>query len=150
MWAESCLFDNTSRAELYLPILSLHLTPFIYVAKKIRSDHQARQQTERSWAFRKRGERILQRSPYERKRVGMLMLSVVEEALGPLKPAFEADGARLEVGSVEGNTVTINVLVNPNTCRECVLPAPQLERLFRQALQEREISCDVRVIFIET
>ena len=80
----------------------------------------------------------------------MLMLSVVEEALSPLKPAFEADGARLEVGSVEGNTVTINVLVNHNTCRECVLPAPQLERLFRQALQEREISCDVRVIFIET
>jgi hypothetical protein len=78
------------------------------------------------------------------------MISVVEQALSPLKPAFEADGARLEVGSVEGNTVTINILVNNNTCRDCLLPAPQLERLFRQALLEREIACDVRVIFVET
>ena len=78
------------------------------------------------------------------------MLSVVEQVLSPLKPAFEADGARVEVGGVDGNTVTINVFVNHNTCRDCLLPVPQLESLFRQALLEREIACDVRVIFVET
>jgi len=75
---------------------------------------------------------------------------VVEEALSALKPGFEADGARVEVGSIEGNSVTINVFVNDNTCRDCLLPVPQLEILFRQALLEREIACDVRVSFIET
>lgn len=75
---------------------------------------------------------------------------VVEQALGPLKPAFEADGAHLELGGVEQNTVTINVFVNDKTCRECILPEPQLEVLFRQALIEREIACDIRVILIET
>ncbi len=75
---------------------------------------------------------------------------VVEEALSALKPAFEADGARVEVGPIEGSSVTINVLVNDKTCRDCLLPAPQLEILFRQALLEREIACDVRVSFVET
>ncbi len=75
---------------------------------------------------------------------------VVEEALRPLKPAFEADGARVEVGAIEGSSVTINVFVNDKTCRDCLLPAPQLEIVFRQALLEREIACDVRVTFIET
>jgi hypothetical protein len=75
---------------------------------------------------------------------------VVEEALSELKPGFEADGARVEVGSVEGSRVTINVFVNDKTCRDCLLPAPQLEILFRQALLERETACDVRVNFIET
>jgi hypothetical protein len=78
------------------------------------------------------------------------MLSIVEDVLIPFKPAFEADGARVEVGGVEGNMVTINVFVDSNTCRDCLLPAPQLQRLFRQALLEREIACDVRVIFVET
>jgi hypothetical protein len=84
----------------------------------------------------------------------MLMSSVdplvVEQALSGLKPGFEADGARVEVGLVEGSSVTINVFVNDKTCRDCLLPAPQLEILFRQALLEREIACDVRVTFIET
>lgn len=75
---------------------------------------------------------------------------VVEQALAELKPAFEADGARVEVGSVAGSSVIVNVFVNDKTCRDCLLPAPQLEILFRQALLEREIACDVRVSFIET
>lgn len=75
---------------------------------------------------------------------------VVEQAVSALKPAFEADGARMEVGSVEGSTVLINVFVNDQTCRDCLLPASELETLFRQALLEREIACDVRVSFIET
>ncbi len=75
---------------------------------------------------------------------------VVEEALRPLQPAFEADGARVEVGPIEGSSVTINVLVNDETCRDCLLPDPQLEILFRQALLERGIACDVRVSLVET
>ena len=75
---------------------------------------------------------------------------VVEQALSALRPAFEADGARVEVGCIEGSSVAINVFVNDNTCRDCLLPAPQLEVLFRQALLEHEIACDVRVRFIET
>ena len=75
---------------------------------------------------------------------------VVEQALSALKPGFEADGARVEVESIEGCSVTINVFVNDNTCRGCLLSAPQLEVLFGQALLERQIACDVRVRFIET
>lgn len=90
----------------------------------------------------------------ECKTVWILMSSVdprvVELALDELKPGFEADGARVEVGSVEGSCVTINVFVNDKTCRDCLLPAPELEILLRQALLEREIACDVRVSFIET
>ncbi len=75
--------------------------------------------------------------------------AVVEQALAPLRPAFEADGARMEVGTVEKGTVTVSLFINEETCRECLLPPPQLEILFRQALAENGMSCDVRVIFIE-
>jgi hypothetical protein len=75
--------------------------------------------------------------------------AAVEQALAALKPAFEADGARMEVGNIEDRSVIVNIFVNRTTCRECLLPAPQLEVLFRQALLESEITCNVRVIFIE-
>jgi hypothetical protein len=75
---------------------------------------------------------------------------VVEQALAALKPAFEADGARLEVGTLEKGRVTINVFVNGDTCRECLLPVPQLEILFRQVLLELDDRCEVRVTLIES
>ncbi len=74
---------------------------------------------------------------------------VVEQALAPLKPAFEADGARIEVGTIEKDTLTVNLFINQDTCRECLLPLPQIETLFRQALLDKGMSCDVRVIFVE-
>ncbi len=55
----------------------------------------------------------------------------------------------MEVGAIEKGAVTVNLFVNQDTCRECLLPAPQLETLFRQALLENGMSWEVRVVFIE-
>lgn len=76
--------------------------------------------------------------------------AVVEEAIETLKSGFEADGASLEVGEVDQGTLTINVHVNDKTCRECLLPAPELELLIRQALLDEGINTGaIRVQFIE-
>ena len=76
--------------------------------------------------------------------------AAVEEAIETLKSGFEADGASVEVGEVDRGTVTINVHVNDKTCRECLLPTPELELLIRQALLDKGIkSGAVRVQLIE-
>lgn len=74
----------------------------------------------------------------------------VEETIEPLKAGFEADGASLEVGEIDQGTVTIKVHVNQKTCRECLLPAPELELLIRQALLDKGINAGaVRIQLVE-
>ncbi len=75
---------------------------------------------------------------------------LVEEALQALKSAFDADGARMEIGAIDQNTISINLHVNKNTCRECLLPVPELELLIREALLDKGIdSHEIRVQFME-
>ncbi len=86
------------------------------------------------------------------KPVGTPVISkpAVEEAIETLKSGFEADGASVEVGQIDQDTITIHLHLNDKTCRECLLPAPELELLIRQALLDKGINTGaVRVEFIE-
>lgn len=72
----------------------------------------------------------------------------VEEALEPLRAAFTADGVRLQVECIDNHSIMINVVCGEETCRECILPAPQLQGVFRRALADRGISVDTVSVMV--
>ena len=81
----------------------------------------------------------------------MLNKATVKKAIAPLEEGFVSDGIKLEVGEIEGNSVTIRLLVTPEACRECMMPLPHLEKLFQQCLQSEEIQdVQVRVVVDES
>ena len=45
---------------------------------------------------------------------------VVKSALEPLEESFASDGSKIEISSIEGNTVNIKIVVFPGGCRECI------------------------------
>lgn len=61
---------------------------------------------------------------------------VVKSALEPLEESFESDGSKIEISSIEGNTVNIKIVVSPGGCRECILPADYLEGMFKNTIEE--------------
>ncbi len=81
----------------------------------------------------------------------MLNKATVKKAIAPLEEGFVSDGIKLEVGEIEGNSVTIRLLVTPEACRECMMPPPHLEKLFLQCLRgEGGQDAQVRVIVDES
>ncbi len=81
----------------------------------------------------------------------MLNKATVKKAIAQLEEGFVLDGIKLEVGEIEGNLVTIRLLVTPEACRECMMPLPHLEKLFQQCLQGEEIQdVQVRVVVDES
>jgi Fe-S cluster biogenesis protein NfuA len=61
---------------------------------------------------------------------------VVKSALEPLEESFASDGSKIEISSIEGNTVNIKIVVFPGGCRECILPADYLEEMFKNNIEE--------------
>ncbi|MDD4493951.1 MAG: hypothetical protein PHV32_06330 [Eubacteriales bacterium] len=60
----------------------------------------------------------------------------VKSALEPLEESFASDGSKIEISSIEGNTVNIKIVVFPDGCRECILPADYLEEMFKNSIEE--------------
>ena len=59
-----------------------------------------------------------------------------QQALEKLRPGFQADGMDLEVGAIEpAGTVEVKVLMGPNACEECLLPAATLAQFFLAAMR---------------
>ena len=80
----------------------------------------------------------------------MIDKGIVEKAISPMRDAFAADGAGVEVGKIEGDSVTIRLLVGPETCRECMMPTPLLEQIFQQSLMDEGIeNVQVQVEVVE-
>lgn len=66
----------------------------------------------------------------------MVNEEVVKTALEPLEESFASDGSKIEIVSVEGNTVNIKIVVFPGGCRECILPPDYLEEMFKTNIEE--------------
>lgn len=69
---------------------------------------------------------------------------VVKSALEPLEESFASDSSKIEISSIEGNTVNIKIVVFPGGCRECILPVDYLEEMFKNSIEE-EAEEDVQV-----
>lgn len=59
-----------------------------------------------------------------------------EAALGGLREGFQADGADLELVSIEAGVARVRLLVSEATCLECIVPGPILEQVVSASLRE--------------
>ncbi|MBI3968744.1 MAG: NifU family protein [Chloroflexi bacterium] len=64
------------------------------------------------------------------------MRDQIEGVLEKFRPGFQADGADLALGNVDGGNVEVKLLVGPNTCEECMLPPDQLEKMFEMSIKQ--------------
>jgi Fe-S cluster biogenesis protein NfuA len=51
----------------------------------------------------------------------------VQAILEGLRPAFQANGADLELREITADSVRVHILFGPDACRECILPPESLE-----------------------
>ena len=80
----------------------------------------------------------------------MIDKSILKNALAPLEAGFESDGMKVAVGEIEENRVVIRLLLTPTACRECLMPIPHLEKLFKQSLLDEGIKeIQVRVVVVD-
>ena len=66
-----------------------------------------------------------------------LDVETVSEALASLRAGFEADGVRLMVDTASLERVVVRLVLTPETCAECIVPTPVLERIIATALRDR-------------
>ena len=66
-----------------------------------------------------------------------------EAALSGLREGFQADGADLELVSVDGVRARVRLVITDETCQECILPGdmlkPMLETTLRGACPELDV-----------
>jgi hypothetical protein len=80
----------------------------------------------------------------------MIDKATVEKAIAPLGEGLASDGIGMAVGEIEGNSVTIKLLVGPKTCRECMMPSDMMEQLFQQCIADEGVpGAQVRVVIVE-
>jgi Fe-S cluster biogenesis protein NfuA len=58
-----------------------------------------------------------------------------EAALSSLCECFQADGANLELVSVESATARVRLVFPDETCQECTLPGSMLQPIFETTLR---------------
>lgn len=57
-------------------------------------------------------------------------------ALEGLREGFQADGADLELVSVEGPRARVRLVVTDQTCQECIVPPPLLQQILEAQLRQ--------------
>jgi Fe-S cluster biogenesis protein NfuA len=57
-------------------------------------------------------------------------------ALEGLREGFQADGADLELASVEGAKARVRLIVGDETCMECIVPPPLLQQILEAQLRQ--------------
>ncbi len=62
---------------------------------------------------------------------------MVAEALAPLRAGFEADGADLAVDAASPERVVVRLVMMTETCADCIVPTPMLERMISTTLRAR-------------
>jgi len=60
----------------------------------------------------------------------------VRGAIDGLRSAFQADGADLDVRAVEGDTATVELVLSPDACLECIVSASVLTGILTSAVQK--------------
>ena len=66
-----------------------------------------------------------------------VVLEAYQEALAKLRPGFQADGMDLIIGSIDPTgTVDVKVVMGPDACEECLMPAENLARFFLAAVRK--------------
>jgi Fe-S cluster biogenesis protein NfuA len=73
----------------------------------------------------------------------MTLQQRAEEALSGLREGFQADGADLELVSVDGVTARVRLVVTDETCQECIVPCPLLQQVLEAALRRECPEIDV-------
>lgn len=66
----------------------------------------------------------------------MTALEQAEQALNGLREGFQADGADLELVSLEGGVARVKLLLTDATCMECIVPGPILEQVISASLKQ--------------
>ena len=66
----------------------------------------------------------------------MTALEQAEAALAGLREGFQADGADLELVSLEGGVARVRLLVTDETCLECIVPGPILQQVISASLRQ--------------
>ena len=66
----------------------------------------------------------------------MTQLEQAERALGGLREGFQADGADLELISLEAGVARVRLLITEETCMECIVPGPILEQVIGASLRQ--------------
>ena len=60
----------------------------------------------------------------------------VDAALAGLREGFQADGADLEVLSVESGVARVRLVVTDETCLECIVPGPILQQVVEASVKQ--------------
>lgn len=76
----------------------------------------------------------------------MMVKTEVFDALAGVRQGLQADGADLEIDSVEDDVATVRLLFSAETCQECIVPAGVLERLMMAAFRGVDPALQVRLL----
>jgi Fe-S cluster biogenesis protein NfuA len=76
------------------------------------------------------------------------MEEVVRAVVEGLRPAFQANGADLDLKEVSEDAIRIEIVFGPGACRECVLPAEMIQPTFAQIL-EAQLGHPVKIVVEE-
>lgn len=60
----------------------------------------------------------------------------VGAALAGLREGFQADGADLEVLSVENGVARVRLVVTDQTCLDCIVPGPVLQQVVEASVRQ--------------
>jgi Fe-S cluster biogenesis protein NfuA len=60
--------------------------------------------------------------------------------LEALRESLRADGADLELVRIDNEVATVQLLLGPEVCADCILPRPSLEAVLRVAIARRHPS----------
>lgn len=60
----------------------------------------------------------------------------VGAALAGLREGFQADGADLEVVSVENGVARVRLVVTDQTCLDCIVPGPVLRQVVEASVRQ--------------
>jgi Fe-S cluster biogenesis protein NfuA len=58
------------------------------------------------------------------------------EALTSLRAGFEADGGDLAVDAASPERVVVRLVLNTETCADCIVPTPMLQRMISTTLRK--------------
>ncbi len=63
-------------------------------------------------------------------------VAAITAALAELRSGFNADGADLEVVTAGASSVTVRLVVTPETCLECIVPKSALQQIVENAIRK--------------
>jgi hypothetical protein len=73
----------------------------------------------------------------------------VASLLAEFSPAFEASGAMLRVAARSANRLQLEIVLTPQACRDCIMPADVVAQVVAANIRERlgvELSVEARII----